>query len=601
MGPPSTKRHAPRGGGGSAPSGPPKRGRPGGRGGGPGGGGAKKQRGPQGARPPRPPPVPHAEEDGDGSDGAISDEDVRFVAAHGAKLAFLLGDGLAEEGGLERKGGGRTRAPAAAGPTLAAGAPAAGPGPEADEDDDGGAAQPGATPYEAAPRARLPVADPGKEADAAARKRPRAPRLPLVGLDGRVVQLGEGGAASLGKASARAVAAAAAVQGIDVFEEEDTKGDGGGGGEEEEEEEEEEGGPEDSAPASSESEWEADEAGAGDDDDALPPPLPPPTPILPVPAASPAAPLRRGMDEPAAARDRLARLATKVLASPEARLPHLRALVAECGAPDPATGRLAMLSAAAVFRDIAPGYRIRVPEAGGGAAGARAGAAAGAAAAGARVGEDSGAAAAAAAAAVADDAALSLATDAALSKEVRALRAYEAGLLGAYQTFLRTVLAASGGKGADVLASTTVGGGESPAARARSRAAVRCLAELLVALPHFNFAGDLLRVREECRTRGRKRQREGLGRRQKKRGRGVRARLSLSLSQHMSPHPPPPYRPSSPGPPTRPPRPASPTRPGPPCMRSWRPATQREAARSRHSMPCGAGAGPPACARMRPN
>ena len=92
---------------------------------------------------------------------------------------------------------------------------------------------------------------------------------------------------------------------------------------------------------------------------------------------------------------------------------------------------------------------------------------------------------------------------------MRALRAYEAGLLAAYQAFLRTVLAASGGRGAGALAAATVGGGTSPAATARARAAVRCMAELVTALPHFNFAGDLLRVSvtwmERERERGERR------------------------------------------------------------------------------------------------
>ena len=63
----------------------------------------------------------------------------------------------------------------------------------------------------------------------------------------------------------------------------------------------------------------------------------------------------------------------------------------------------------------------------------------------------------------------------------------------AVQAALKRLLAAAcgggsggGGKGA--------GGGKDAAALSTARVAVRCLGSLLVALPHFNYANDLLQV-----------------------------------------------------------------------------------------------------------
>ena len=141
-----------------------------------------------------------------------------------------------------------------------------------------------------------------------------------------------------------------------------------------------------------------------------------------------------------AARVRIAALATRVLECPEKRLADLRSLVAEASGAaaasaaassaesgprpaaaaaaairqqqDPRVTRLAILSAAAVFRDVAPGYRVRPFDEAAASAGASFDGAGGGAA-------------------------------VRLSAEVRALRAFEGGLLSCYGAFLRALLRAA--------------------------------------------------------------------------------------------------------------------------------------------------------------
>ena len=69
-----------------------------------------------------------------------------------------------------------------------------------------------------------------------------------------------------------------------------------------------------------------------------------------------------------------------------------------------------------------------------------------------------------------------------MSKEVKKLREYEAALLRAYQAYLRALLAAL----------TATRRGKAPLAH--GRIAVKCMAGLLAALPHFNYASDLLQA-----------------------------------------------------------------------------------------------------------
>ncbi|KAK9865833.1 hypothetical protein WJX84_002937, partial [Apatococcus fuscideae] len=108
----------------------------------------------------------------------------------------------------------------------------------------------------------------------------------------------------------------------------------------------------------------------------------------------------------------------------------------DCGAFALQTARLATLSLLTVFRDVLPGYRIRLPT--------------------------------------------EKEQEVVVSKEIKRLRDYEATLLRCYQAYLKLLLAASRqGKG-------------SPGGLAGPRVAAKCLCGLLVAVPHFNYSQDLL-------------------------------------------------------------------------------------------------------------
>ena len=71
-----------------------------------------------------------------------------------------------------------------------------------------------------------------------------------------------------------------------------------------------------------------------------------------------------------------------------------------------------------------------------------------------------------------------------VSREVQKLRDYEAALLRAYQSYLKLLVAAmnrgggGGGGGAK---------GASSAPKHHARVAVKCMCQLLVSLPHFNY------------------------------------------------------------------------------------------------------------------
>ena len=71
-----------------------------------------------------------------------------------------------------------------------------------------------------------------------------------------------------------------------------------------------------------------------------------------------------------------------------------------------------------------------------------------------------------------------------MSREVQKLRDYEAALLRAYQSYLKLLVAAmnrgggGGGGGAK---------GASSAPKHHARVAVKCMCQLLVSLPHFNY------------------------------------------------------------------------------------------------------------------
>lgn len=73
-----------------------------------------------------------------------------------------------------------------------------------------------------------------------------------------------------------------------------------------------------------------------------------------------------------------------------------------------------------------------------------------------------------------------------VSREVAALRDFEQSLLRSYQAYLKTLLAAATAKPT---------AGSCSSVLATGRVAVRCMGQLLVARPGFNYSSDLLQVR----------------------------------------------------------------------------------------------------------
>ncbi|BDA51329.1 Nucleolar complex protein 3 homolog [Coccomyxa sp. Obi] len=145
--------------------------------------------------------------------------------------------------------------------------------------------------------------------------------------------------------------------------------------------------------------------------------------------------------------------ALRLLQDPEQHLRDLTALVDLTRDRDELVARLAMLSLAAVFKDILPGYRVRLPT----------------------------------------EKELAMP----VSKEVKKVRDYESALLRAYQAYLKALLAACNAAERRSRQNGAAAAPGPPAAApslATPRVAVRCLAMLLTSLPHFNHASDVLQA-----------------------------------------------------------------------------------------------------------
>lgn len=160
-------------------------------------------------------------------------------------------------------------------------------------------------------------------------------------------------------------------------------------------------------------------------------------------------------------KEEIAVACNKLMTAPEQHVGMLRLLNRLAGDEDPVVSRLGMVSAAAVYKDIAPGYRIRLPT--------------------------------------------EKELQVVVSKDVRALRDYESALLRGYQAFLRTLLSKAQAKPPPQMAAAAPplpAGAKPPkpskqaaaATLADSRVAVRCMCLLLSSLPHFNFGVDLLQA-----------------------------------------------------------------------------------------------------------
>ncbi|GAB4827335.1 hypothetical protein Ancab_034222 [Ancistrocladus abbreviatus] len=128
-------------------------------------------------------------------------------------------------------------------------------------------------------------------------------------------------------------------------------------------------------------------------------------------------------------RRRIAELGTALLSDPESNIKSLKELLLFCKDEDNAIVKLGLLSALAVFRDIIPGYRIRLPT--------------------------------------------EKEKEMTVSKVVKKMRYYETTLLSSYKVYLQRLLTLE----------------QQPLFH---QVAVRCLCYLLDAVPHFNFRENIL-------------------------------------------------------------------------------------------------------------
>ncbi|KAL2002957.1 hypothetical protein VTN02DRAFT_5430 [Thermoascus thermophilus] len=140
------------------------------------------------------------------------------------------------------------------------------------------------------------------------------------------------------------------------------------------------------------------------------------------------------------AKEEIARIAELINEDPEEHISSFKKLaeMVEKG-PHPTIKKLALAAQAAIYRDVIPGYRIRQ---------------------------------------------LSEADKAEkVSKEVKKLRNYEQALLSGYRNYVDTLSTFA-----------KLGKGEGDDDGSMRTAAIHCVCSLLLAVPHFNFRGDLLKI-----------------------------------------------------------------------------------------------------------
>jgi nucleolar complex protein 3 len=155
------------------------------------------------------------------------------------------------------------------------------------------------------------------------------------------------------------------------------------------------------------------------------------------PVKEPTIPIRQQILE---AKEELARIALMLNEDPEENAGAFKALAQIGQSKNTTVKKLALATQLAVYKDVIPGYRIRP------------------------LSEQD--------------------METKVSKEVKKLRAYEQSLVGNYQAYIRELskLAASG------KASAAEGG------VSLGSVAISCACALLVAVPHFNFRGELLKI-----------------------------------------------------------------------------------------------------------
>jgi len=157
---------------------------------------------------------------------------------------------------------------------------------------------------------------------------------------------------------------------------------------------------------------------------------------VPVWEVEPQKPLRQQILE---AKEELARLAGLLNRDPEENAGAFRALGEIAASKNPTIKRLGLATQLTVYKDAIPGYRIRSLD------------------------EDN--------------------SGEKVSKEVRHLRSFEQSLVSSYQAFLKELSGCARPRKAHGEAAASV-----------AQVAISCACALLLAVPHFNFRGELLKI-----------------------------------------------------------------------------------------------------------
>ena len=151
----------------------------------------------------------------------------------------------------------------------------------------------------------------------------------------------------------------------------------------------------------------------------------------------PKVPIRQQILE---AKEELARLATLINEDPEEHAGAFRTLGQIAASSNPTIKKLGLATQLAVYKDVIPGYRIRP---------------------------------------IAE-----MDQTEKVSKDVRRLRAFEQSLVSSYQAYIKDLA---------ICAKARQGGVSDPASLVK-QVAIACTCALLVAVPHFNFRGELLKI-----------------------------------------------------------------------------------------------------------
>ncbi|KAI4290137.1 MAG: hypothetical protein L6R35_000594 [Caloplaca aegaea] len=140
------------------------------------------------------------------------------------------------------------------------------------------------------------------------------------------------------------------------------------------------------------------------------------------------------------AKEELARIGTLLTEDPEEHASGFRKLAEIAASTNPTIKRLGLATQLAVYKDVIPGYRIRPHE--------------------------------------------EVNKDEKVSKDVRRLRSFEQALVSGYQNYVKELA-----KNAKVSGEST-----SEAATSVSTVAISCASTLLLAVPHFNFRSELIKI-----------------------------------------------------------------------------------------------------------